>query len=135
MRAIGETIGEKKTVLFEISPVPYLYSFGTGVYLNEMIELIGAENVLADQEGWISVTEESAVAANPDVILTSDKFSNEDPVAEILGREGWQNVTAVAEGQAYYIDNAASSLPNHHIVDALIEMAKAVYPDEYASLE
>ena len=42
---------------------------------------------------------------------------------------------AVAEGQAYYIDNAASSLPNHHIVDALIEMAKAVYPDEYASLE
>ena len=133
--AIGETITEPKTVLFEISPVPYLYSFGTGVYLNEMIELIGAKNVLADQEGWLSVTEESAVAANPDVILTSDNFSNEDPVAEILGREGWQNVTAVAEGQVAYIDNAASSLPNHHIVDALVEMAKAVYPDAYAELD
>ena len=135
VRAIGETITEPKTVLFEISPVPYLYSFGTGVYLNEMIELIGAKNVLADQEGWLSVTEESAVAANPDVILTSDNFSNEDPVAEILGREGWQNVTAVAEGQVAYIDNAASSLPNHHIVDALVEMAKAVYPDAYAELD
>ena len=135
VRAIGETITEPKTVLFEISPVPYLYSFGTGVYLNEMIELLGAENVLADQEGWISVTEESAVAANPDVILTSDNFSNEDPVAEILGREGWQNVTAVVEGQVAYIDNAASSLPNHHIVDALVEMAKAVYPDAYAELD
>lgn len=133
--AIGETITEPKTVLFEISPVPYLYSFGTGVYLNEMIELIGAKNVLADQEGWLSVTEESAVAANPDVILTSDNFSNEDPVAEILGREGWQNVTAVAEGRVAYIDNAASSLPNHHIVDALVEMAKAVYPDAYAELD
>ena len=135
VRAIGETITEKKSVLFEISPVPYLYSFGTGVYLNEMIELIGARNVLADQEGWLSVTEESAVAADPDVILTSDNFSNEDPVAEILGREGWQNVTAVKEKQVAYIDNAASSLPNHHIVDALKEMAKAVYPDEYAGLE
>ena len=133
--AIGETITEPKTVLFEISPVPYLYSFGSGVYLNEMIELIGAENVFADQEGWLSVTEESAVAANPDVILTSDNFSNEDPVAEILSRDGWQNVTAVMEGQVAYIDNAASSLPNHHIVDALVEMAKAVYPDEYAGLE
>ena len=125
---------EKKTVLFEISPVPYLYSFGTGVYLNEMIELIGAQNVLADQEGWLSVTEESAVAANPDVILTSDNFSNEDPVAEILGRAGWENVTAVKDGAVAYIDNAASSLPNHHIVDALKEMAKAVYPEEYAGL-
>lgn len=133
--AIGQNIEEKKTVLFEISPVPYLYSFGTGVYLNEMIELIGAQNVLGDQEGWISVTEESAVAADPDVILTSDNFSNSDPVAEILGRAGWENVTAVKEGQACYIDNAASSLPNHHIVDALKEMAKAVYPEEYADLK
>lgn len=132
--AIGQTMEEKKTVLFEISPVPYLYSFGTGVYLNEMIELIGAQNVLADQEGWLSVTEESAVAANPDVILTSDNFSNEDPVAEILGRVGWENVTAVKDGAVAYIDNAASSLPNHHIVDALKEMAKAVYPEEYAGL-
>ena len=105
------------------------------MYLNEMIELIGAQNVLGDQEGWISVTEESAVAADPDVILTSDNFSNSDPVAEILGRAGWENVTAVKEGQACYIDNAASSLPNHHIVDALKEMAKAVYPEEYADLK
>ena len=133
--AIGQNIEEKKTVLFEISPVPYLYSFGTGVYLNEMIELIGAQNVLADQEGWISVTEESAVSADPDVILTSDNFSNEDPVTEILGRTGWENVTAVKNGQVAYIDNAASSLPNHHIVDALKEMAKAIYPEEYAGLE
>ena len=135
VNAIGQNIEEKKTVLFEISPVPYLYSFGTGVYLNEMIELIGAQNVLADQEGWISVTEESAVSADPDVILTSDNFSNEDPVTEILGRTGWENVTAVKNGQVAYIDNAASSLPNHHIVDALKEMAKAIYPEEYAGLE
>lgn len=135
VKEIGASIEEKKTVLFEISPLPYLYSFGSGVYLNEMLELIGAQNVLADQDGWISVTEESAVASNPDVILTSDNFSNNDPVAEILGRAGWENVTAVSSEQVYYIDNAASSLPNHHITDALKEMAKAVYPEEFAQLQ
>ena len=121
----------KKTVLFEISALPYIYSFGTGTFLDEMIVLMGAENVMGDQVSWISVTEESAVAANPDVILTSVNYI-EDSVGEILGRSGWENVTAVANNAVYYIDNGASSLPNHHIVDAMLEMALAVYPEEYA---
>ena len=128
---MNATIEDKKTVLFEISALPSIYSFGTGTFLDEMIALIGAENAFGDQEGWIAVAEEDAVASNPDVILTSVNYI-EDPVGEILGRAGWEAVTAVANGDVYYIDNGASSLPNHHIVD---EMAVAVYPDadaEYA---
>lgn len=132
--AIAATITAPKSVLFEISPLPYLYSFGEGVYLNEMLALLGAQNVLAGQSGWLAVTEESALAANPDVILTSDNFSGVDPVEEILSRPGWENVTAVQNSAVYYIDNAASSLPNHHITEALKQMAKAIYPQEYASL-
>lgn len=131
--AIGETITEKKTVLFEISCLPDIYSFGNGVFLNEMLNLIGAENIFADQESWIAVTEESAIAANPDVILTSVNYI-EDPVAEILGREGWENVEAIKNGAVAYIDNGYSGLPNHNVVLALKEMAKAVYPEEYAGI-
>lgn len=132
LAAIGTGITDKKTVLFEISALPYIYSFGSGTFLHEMIELLGAKNVLGDQFSWISVTEESAVAANPDVILTSVNYI-EDSVGEILSRPGWNNVTAVANKDVYYIDNGASSLPNHHIVDAMIEMALALYPEAYAS--
>lgn len=130
--AIGATVEEKKTVLFEIACLPYIYSFGDGVFLDEMIEIIGAENVLGDQISWISVTEESAVAANPDVILTNVNYI-EDSVGEILGRPGWESVTAVANKDVHYIDNGRSSLPNQYIVDALIEMAVAVYPEAYAA--
>ena len=130
--AIGATITDKKTVLFEIACLPYIYSFGNGTFLDEMITLIGAENVLGDQAGWLAVTEESAVAANPDVILTNVNYI-EDSVGEILARPGWESVTAVANGDVYYIDNGRSSLPNHFIVEALIEMAVAVYPEEYAA--
>ena len=63
--AIGATIEDKKTVLFEISALPSIYSFGTGTFLDEMISIIGAENAFGDQEGWIAVTEEDAVASNP----------------------------------------------------------------------
>ena len=133
VEAIGQTISERKSVLFEISPLPYLYSFGEGVYLDEMLALIGADNALAGQTGWLAVTEESAIAADPDVILTNVNFT-EDPVQEILSRAGWENVTAVKEGAVYLIDNGTSSLPNHHVAEALVEMAKAIYPEAYASL-
>lgn len=128
--AIGKTITEKKSVYFEISAAPYMYSCGNGVFLNELIELIGAKNILADQEGWLSVGEESVIAANPDVILTNVNYID-NPTQEIMGRSGWDNLTAVKNGDVYYIDNMASSLPNQNVVKALSQMAEAVYPEYY----
>ncbi|MBR0463519.1 MAG: ABC transporter substrate-binding protein [Clostridia bacterium] len=133
VRAIGETITDKKTVLFEISALPYIYAPGDNTFLDEMIELIGAVNVLDGQSDWVAVSEEAALSLNPDVILTSTDYI-EDPVGEILGREGWDSVTAVADKAVYPISSRTSGLPNHHITEALVDMAKAVYPDAYAEL-
>ena len=130
--AIGATVTDKKSVYFEIGAAPSMYSFGSGVFLNEMIELIGAENILADQQGWLAVEAETIVAADPDVILTNVNYIDE-PVAEILGRSGWEGMRAVQDQQVFYIDNMASSLSNHNIVKALDQMAKAVYPDLFAA--
>lgn len=127
---IGKTVTEKKKVYFEISPAPDSYSFGSDVFLNEMIKLIGAENVLADQSGWLPVDAEAVVAANPDVILTNVNYLD-DAVAEILNRSGWENTNAVKNKQVFYIDNMASSLPNENVVVALKQMAQAIYPELY----
>ncbi|MDF2821977.1 MAG: ABC-type Fe3+-hydroxamate transport system, periplasmic component [Clostridiales bacterium] len=127
---IGETITNKKSVHFEIAAAPYIYSTGTGTFLNEMIEIIGAVNVYNDQAGWLPITEEAAIAANPDVILTNVNYI-EDAIGEIKARQGWNNVKAIQNGEVYYIDAEASAQPCHHIVIALRQMAKAVYPDLY----
>ena len=132
--AIGATVTEKKTVALEVAAVPYLGCVGNNTYLNEMIELIGAQNVYADQEGWLSLTEESAVAANPDVILTAIDYLP-DPVDEILHREGWENVAAVANGQVYALDAESCNQPNQNIVKALWQMAEAVYPELFADAQ
>lgn len=123
---------ERKSVYFEISPAPYLYSCGSGTYLHEMIELAGGKNVLSDQSGWLSVEGETVVAANPDVIFTNVNYTDA-PVEEILGREGWAGVSAVTNQNVYYIDNMASSLPNQNIVKAVEQMAQALYPERFGT--
>jgi len=128
--AIGYGIGDRRTVYFEVSPAPFLVSFGYGVFLNEVIELIGAENVLSDLDGWISISDEIILAANPDVILTSVDFIDE-PIEEIISRPGWDALTAVREGAVHYIDADSSNRPSHNVVLAMREMARAVYPEYY----
>ena len=126
----AKNIKDKKKVYFEIAPAPNLYSFGNSTFLNEMIELIGAENIFKDENGWIAPSAESVIDKNPDVILTNVNYT-ENPVQEIKDREGFENINAVKNNQIYQIDKNASSRPSQHIIKALNEMAKAVYPDVY----
>lgn len=132
VRAIGEKITNKKKVYFEIGSTPTLFSFGKDTFLNEMIQIIGAENIFANEDSWISPTPESVIAANPDVILTNvPAINGVSAVDEIKSREGWDSLTAIKEEQIYEIDNDASSRPSQNVIKALKEMAKAIYPNEY----
>ena len=68
---------------------------------------------------------------NPDGILTNVNYIA-DVENAIKSTVGWENVTAIKNDEVYYIDADASNQPNNHVVDAMIEMAKKVYPDEFA---
>lgn len=128
--AIGKTIKDKKKVYFEIGPAPTLYSVGNSTFINEMIEIVGAENIFAKENSWISPSEESVIDANPDVILTTVNYV-ENPTEEIKSREGWEHINAVKNNQVYSIDSNSASRPTQNIIKALKEIAKAVYPDQY----
>ena len=132
IRAIGEKITDKKKVYFEIGSIPTLFSFGKNTFLNEMIQIIGAENIFGNEDSWISPTPEAVIDANPDVILTNVPDTNGvSSVDEIKSREGWDSLNAIKEEQVYSIDKNASSRPSQNVIKALKEMAKAVYPNEY----
>lgn len=134
IKAIGDTITDKKSVYFEIGAGSGLYTFGNETFLNEMIETIGATNIFGDESSWITVTPEAVIDANPDVILANSPGTNEaglTAVEDIVSREGWDTVTAVKNGDVYQIDKNSSSRASQNIIKALKEMAKAVYPNEY----
>ena len=133
LKTVSGTIREKRTVAIEVSALPYICCAGGGTYLDEMITLIGAENVYHDREAWASLSEEDAVAADPDVIVTVIGYLP-DPVSEILGRKGWESMKAIQSGRVFSLNEESANQPNHHIVDALIELARAVYPEYYGDL-
>lgn len=116
---------ERKTAYFEIAAAPDMYSSGSGTFLNEMLEILGLENILADNESWMNVSEEIILDRNPDTIFTNVAYI-ENSVEEILSRDGWESISAVSNGDVYYINNSHSSLPNHNIVKAILEMEEAV---------
>lgn len=114
------------TVYFEISPAPDMFTFGSETFQQELLEIVGAVNVFANEEGWFQVESERVVITNPDVIFTSVGFVD-DPTGEILSRAGWQEMDAIINGRVYYIDENASSIPNHNVVVALRMMANYLH--------
>jgi len=124
--AIAELSPSPVSVYFEISPAPFMYSFGSGVFMNEMLELVGGRNIFAEVNGWLVVENESVVSANPHVIFTDVNFID-DPVSEILARPGWDAVNAVAGRRVYLLDGAYTSLPTHRITNGLLQMANALH--------
>lgn len=130
IKKVGESITDKKKVYFEIGSASGLYSFGNNTFLNEMIQIVGGENIFVKENSWIAPSEENVISANPDVILTNEEYIP-NAVEGILKRPGWENVNAVKNKQVYLINQNASSRGSQNIVKALKEMAKAIYPDKY----
>lgn len=133
IKAIGDTITDKKTIYFEIGSGSALYSFGKDTFLNEFIETVGAVNVLGDEKGWISPSPEAIVAANPDVIITNEDYKGEEQaIADIKTRDGWDAVNAVKNGRIYVVNANQSSRASQNSILALEAIAKAIYPELYS---
>lgn len=128
--AKAANITEKKSVYFEISAAPYLYTTGNGTFLNEIIELIGAENIYGSENGWLSNSDETVIAADPDVIITNVAYDGYD-FSEIAARDGWDAISAVKNGEIYAVGANETGRASQFVVDGINEIASAVYPDIY----
>ena len=133
IKAIGETIKDKKTVYFEIGSGSKLYSFGNDTFLNSLLNIVGAENIFGNEKGWISPSEEAVIKANPDVILTNESYI-ENATDLIAKRPGWNTITAVKDNKIFLVDNNASSRGSQYVVNVLKQMAKDIYPEQYAGI-
>ncbi|GHV77664.1 ABC transporter substrate-binding protein [Spirochaetia bacterium] len=128
--AIGASITTKRSVYFEMAWPPYMVSIGRDNYITEMVNTIGAYNIFAEEMDWFTPGVEAIIDRNPDVILIMGIFDG-DIIAEIRNRPGFEHITAVKNGDLYTIDVDSVSRPSPHIVLALEQMARAVYPEAY----
>lgn len=132
VKALAETITDKKSVYFEVSAAPYMYTCGADTFSDDILNLIGAENIYASESGWISNSDESVIAANPDVIVTSVMYEGYD-YNEIYSREGWENISAIVNKQVYQVEPNPVSRPSQHVVDGIWLLAETIYPEVYGT--
>ncbi len=133
----GELAG--KSVYFEVSPLQYgLWTAGKGTFMDEIATMLGLTNIFADVTGWAEVSEEQVLAANPDLIVTVTMYFGEGPtpVEEILARAGWQDVTAVRNGDILNLPNNELSRPGPRLASgaqALFDFALAAVAQDDAA--
>lgn len=130
LKTKAEAVTDKKKVFIEISGAPEIYASGKDSFINEMLEVIQAENAV-QENGYPQMSEEAVIELNPDIILVTYGAYVEDAPAQVMDRDGWQDVTAIKEKQVYEVNEDLVSRTGPRIVEGVEELAKSIYPEVF----
>jgi iron complex transport system substrate-binding protein len=104
------------------------YTAGKGTFITLLIERAGGHNIASDIEGYPQLSLEQVVAADPAFIILGDSMWGVTPEM-VAARPGWQDLSAVKNGQVYPFDDNLVSRPGPRLVDGLEALAKLLRPE------
>ena len=104
------------------------FTAGKGTFITQLIERAGGYNIASDLEGYPQLSLEQVVAADPAFIILGDARYGVTPES-IAQRPGWENLSAVKNGQVLPFNDDLVSRPGPRLVDALEELAKLMRPE------
>lgn len=119
-----------QTVYFEVSPLEWgLWTAGTGTFMDELATMLGVTNIFSDVEGWGEISQEQVIDRNPDFIVTITMYYGDGPtpVDEIMGRDGWQDITAIKNGAVLNADSDEISRPGPRLAEAVDTLYTFIY--------
>ncbi|MBY7141858.1 ABC transporter substrate-binding protein [Virgibacillus sp. NKC19-3] len=122
---------EQKSVFFEVSPEPDLFTAGQNTFFDSLLQVVGADNAAGEQDGWVPIDPETIVELNPDVVITTYGHYSDDPVEQVISRDGWESMTAVENEDVYDIHSDLVSRPGPRLVEGAKEIAEVVYPEYF----
>src|SRR5688572_12873157 len=103
------------------------YTAGKGTFITLLIDRAGAYNIAGDIDGYPQFSLEQVVAADPAFIILGDARYGVTPES-IAQRPGWENLSAVKNGNVVPFNDDLASRPGPRLVDALEELAKILRP-------
>ncbi|MET4563251.1 iron complex transport system substrate-binding protein [Lysinibacillus parviboronicapiens] len=121
---------EPKKVFVETSDEPEIYTPGKDTFMQEMLEMIHADNIAADTNGWYKIDAEHIIAKNPDVIVVTYNYVP-DILTKIPQRAGFDTINAVKNKAIVQVDENMISRQGPRLADGLEELAKAIYPEAF----
>ena len=104
------------------------WTAGKGTFITQLIDRAGGYNIAADIDGYPQLSLEQVVAADPAFIILGDVRYGVTPES-IAQRPGWENLSAVKNGNVFPFNDDLFSRPGPRLVDALEELAKLLRPE------
>lgn len=108
----------RRSLLFVAWPDPILTT-GSGTFTDEIIRLVGGRGLFDDvSQPWPTVSLESVVARQPDLILVASGVRPEEEAAGLLMDRRWGGLRAVREGHVHGVDADLFTRPGPRMVEA-----------------
>ena len=131
LKDVPET--KRPTAFIVISTNP-LWTAGSGTFQDDAIRAAGARSIATDRKGFTPFSTELLMAADPNYLLLSTMEGNPDQMKrEVLADPAMKRMSAAREGRLVVLDANQIMRPGPRIVDAIEAMARAFYPERFAS--
>jgi len=115
-------------VFYEIDATGAIYTAAKGSFLEELLDIAGADPITTGSAAAYDISLESLVTANPDLILLGDAAYGVT-AAQVKARPGWGSIKAVQSGAIQAVDDVVITRPGPRLVDGLLALLKAIHPD------
>ena len=108
------------------------WTAGAGSFMHDIITMAGGENIAASVvDDYVQLSIEEIVDAEPDIIVIQTMTGGMPTVSaeELEEHLIWRQLSAVQQGNVYFIDGDIVSRPGPRIVQGLEEMARIIHPE------
>jgi iron complex transport system substrate-binding protein len=123
------TDAEKPRVLFVTWYDP-IWTAGSDTMIQYLIDQAGGTNIASDLNGYATITMESVVQRNPQIIIVMSSMGDQHTSLDyIKANPQFAATDAVKNGQVYEVDADIFGRTTPRIVDGLETMAKIIHPE------
>src|SRR5512138_1019974 len=119
-------LSSRPSIFYEIDSTDPSKPFTAGkdTFITLLIERAGGHNIAADLDGYPQMSLEQIVAADPNFIILGDATWGGVTPEMVASRPGWENLSAVKNGNVLPFDDNLVSRPGPRLVDGLEQLAK-----------
>ena len=115
------------TVYHELDPSGF--SANSSSFIGYVYSQLGLRNIADEAEGdtaYPQLNAETIIASNPDLIFLADTKCCGESLETVTARDGWADITAVANGNVFAMDDDVASRWGPRVVEYMQQVADAV---------
>lgn len=119
----------RKRVFYVVWDDP-LMTAGPQSFIGELISIAKGKNIFEDvKQGYPQISSELVVDRDPEVIICPSSDDDTNNLDRILGRKGWEGISAIRDKQVRTIDGDQISRCGPRLIQVLPRLIDAIYPE------